>query len=207
MLRLLGTGVTDVNGNAVMTKDAGGQTLVHSYTGTGAGLVDVVAECTIDSSTIVSTPYEVLDCLKYDKGTSDAHNDIWDNQSYVSRGTDYSTLQATTSARGFHFMSKIAETDFKIKFKIHNTSAPSGANIVWQFDTTSQQANGFAYYGITGGDVEITKIGNNVTTKVNGETTRTNTLNKSASEIFRMSFMTGANGDNILISDLEAYPI
>ena len=53
--RFLGTATTDENGLAVLT---------DGYTGTGAGLVDIIAKTTIDESTIVSTPYPVMDCIQ-----------------------------------------------------------------------------------------------------------------------------------------------
>ena len=58
--RLIGTAVTDSNGEATIT-----------YTGTGAGKLNVVAE----SGTFVSQPYTVHDCIKYDKGNT--ANTIW----------------------------------------------------------------------------------------------------------------------------------
>ena len=77
VLRFLGESVTDSNGLAV---------LPDGYTGTGAGLVDIVAKTTIDESTVVSQPYEVLDCIYYDDMSSDR------NTNYYFNGTDGTSI-------------------------------------------------------------------------------------------------------------------
>ena len=76
VLRLLGTAVTDANGLAVLS---------DGYTGTGAGLVDIIAQATIDESTVVSQPYEVLDCIYYDPVTSDTTSNYYINTSNVTK--------------------------------------------------------------------------------------------------------------------------
>ena len=81
---LLGSGTTDSNGIAKLEKDAGGDPISHSYTGTGAGEIDVVAslDSTIDSGSVVSQPYTVTDCLFLDCGISGGcKNTKWVNQS------------------------------------------------------------------------------------------------------------------------------
>ena len=95
VLRFLGEGVTDANGNVVLS---------NGYTGTGAGLVDVIAKTTIDESTIVSTPYEVCDCLYYDDCTSVTHNTDWFNRNNLS--TDYTgdVLKLTGGSSGGNYM-------------------------------------------------------------------------------------------------------
>ena len=52
--RLIGTGTTDANGNVIIP-----------YVGTGAGLVNLVAEATINGS-FVSKTVLVFDCFLYD---------------------------------------------------------------------------------------------------------------------------------------------
>ena len=79
--RYLGYGTTDSNGVALLDHDANGDTISHSYTGTGAGKIDVVASTDhpISSGSLQSERYDILDCLYYDKaldGTGN-HNDLW----------------------------------------------------------------------------------------------------------------------------------
>ena len=63
--RLIGTGVTNSQGIAIMNKDANGNT-ISGYTGVGAGKLQIVAE----SGTLQSETYEILDCIFLDRGTS-----------------------------------------------------------------------------------------------------------------------------------------
>ena len=69
----LGYGVTDSNGVAKLDHDADGEEISHSYTGTGAGEIDVIASLdnasTISDSSIQSEPYTVLDGIFKDLGT------------------------------------------------------------------------------------------------------------------------------------------
>ena len=79
--KLIGTGVTDENGEATIT-----------YTGTGAGKLNIVAE----SGTFVSETLSVMDTLLYDTGTDPNHN-IWTGStSNLTRGSEYSRLEEST---------------------------------------------------------------------------------------------------------------
>ena len=77
--RYLGYGITDENGIAHLDHDADGQAITHSYTGTGAGEIDVVASLDdsthISDSSIQSETYEVIDAFLKDNGTTDTS--IW----------------------------------------------------------------------------------------------------------------------------------
>lgn len=57
---LIGTGVTDSNGVATLSKDPNNQD-IGGYTGTGAGEVELSASATIDGTTIDSQPYTIYD--------------------------------------------------------------------------------------------------------------------------------------------------
>lgn len=67
--RYLGYGITDENGIATLDHDSNGDPIDHSYTGTGAGEIDVVAslddDTEISDSSILSETYEVCDCKYY----------------------------------------------------------------------------------------------------------------------------------------------
>lgn len=90
--RLIGTGTTDSNGRCTIP-----------YVGTGAGLVNMVAEYEDDEGIIQSKTYETLDCTFYDEGKKGEghHNDnMWSNLNnnyQVDRGDDYTTLTPTDS--------------------------------------------------------------------------------------------------------------
>ena len=59
--RYLGYGYTNAQGIAKLEFDPDGEPLTHSYTGVGAGIMDIVAE----SGNLESDPYQVYDCLLY----------------------------------------------------------------------------------------------------------------------------------------------
>ncbi len=69
--RYLGYGVTNENGVAKLDHDANGDPLTHSYTGVGAGEIDVVASLDnpVSSGSIVSGTLSVWDTLFYDEMT------------------------------------------------------------------------------------------------------------------------------------------
>ena len=124
VLRFLGEGVTDANGNVVLS---GG------YTGSGAGEVDIIAKTTIDEQSVVSQPYEVLDALFYDKG----NNTNWYNGGgfTVTPSTDDGkTLQVNTIATA--------------QYNANMTSSPSpnfDVNTCIEFDIENAQT-GFRIY-------------------------------------------------------------
>ena len=189
----MGYGVTDENGVAKLDHDMDGNTLTHSYTGVGAGRIDLLAS--IDDpdnvsysgeGTLVSEIYGVLDCIKYDKGTSNVHNDIWDRTEIV-RGDNYTTLQSTNGARTFNFMSLTDSSNLKIKFKLWNTDF-SNIWFGWSFTSSSQQTNTISgFYGISAsGLVDITITGNDVTVKLDNVTVKTFTFNKQLSEQYQI---------------------
>ena len=97
--RYLGWGKTNENGIAKLDHNSEGQEIEHSYTGTGAGEVDVIASTDnpITSSSIVSETLPVLDTLLYDTGTDATHN-IWTGDtSNLTRGSEYSRLEESAS--------------------------------------------------------------------------------------------------------------
>ena len=87
--RVLGTGTTDANGCVV---------LADGYTGTGAGLVDLKAEAVIDESSVVSTPYEVIDGMFLDDGTIDKSSSWSLNGASYSQSDDCVTLSNSTGS-------------------------------------------------------------------------------------------------------------
>ncbi len=78
----LGYGTTDENGVAKLEYDAEGNPLTHSYTGVGAGEIDVVASLDnpIGQGSIVSEPSSVFDCIWYDDGVTSPKTKQWYNQ-------------------------------------------------------------------------------------------------------------------------------
>ncbi len=89
----LGSGTTDSNGVAKLDHDANGDPISHSYTGVGAGEIDVVASLDnpIASGSVVSQPYNVWDTNFGDGGVTGNTNGGFyytQDQTVVSRQTD-----------------------------------------------------------------------------------------------------------------------
>lgn len=65
--RYLGYGITDENGIATLDHDANGDPITHSYTGTGAGELDIIASLDdsshISDSSIQSETFVTYDCI------------------------------------------------------------------------------------------------------------------------------------------------
>lgn len=110
--KYLGYGVTDSNGVAKLDHDAEGQELQHSYTGIGAGEIDVVASLDnpVSQGSIVSGTYNVLDCVSYDAGIYGDSNtrDVYYYTNGLTRtvetdgsGTTFSVTNGNSSALNF----------------------------------------------------------------------------------------------------------
>jgi len=71
--RYLGYGTTDNTGTAKLEYDADGEPLEHSYTGVGAGEIDVVASLDnpISDGSFVSETYSIFDVLLYADALTD----------------------------------------------------------------------------------------------------------------------------------------
>ena len=122
----LGYGTTDENGECKLDHDANGDSISHSYTGTGAGKIDVVASLdspsSMSDSSLVSETYEVLDCYKYDSGMSDYSN-IWtqSSQNVLIRDSsgEYSTIKETTiGTTAFVTITNIPLTDYRVEVDV-----------------------------------------------------------------------------------------
>lgn len=89
--RYLGYGITDENGIAKLDHDANGDPITHSYTGTGAGKVDIVAslddQSHISDSSIQSETYEVLDAKIFETFDNNTKQSTWATMRCVSTTT------------------------------------------------------------------------------------------------------------------------
>ena len=130
--RCIGKGTTDNNGIAHITHDCEGNILSDTgYSGTGKGLVDVVAS-TINPSDITGSAFqsdvcEIADTLKYDNGVSDDYKDIWTkntSSAVFERQAEYSLLRS-----GQIYTTFTPGTDFAIDMEL---CLPAGAgNYFW----------------------------------------------------------------------------
>ena len=138
----LGWGTTDSNGVAKLDHDANGDEISHSYTGVGAGEIDVVAalDKPISSGTIVSTPYPVYDCTWVDK--SDA---TWSNGTYASFSNGVRTFNNTSSG--------------EVNIYANNDNAFTG-DLICEFDLIDYYGgNMLRFYGDTGKQISFSELG------------------------------------------------
>ena len=120
---LIGRGTTNAQGIATMTEDAEGHP-VDGYTGIGAGLVNLAAECTIDG-TLLQETYEVIDGVFADTdGTADwyAYNGLTKNGTVLST-TETGRCYANSTNSVNRFLS--TANDFCIEFDIASVTGES----------------------------------------------------------------------------------
>ena len=209
--RLIGTATTDSNGNAV---------LEDGYTGTGAGLVDIIAQTTIDEQSVVSQPYDVLDCIFYDEGIVNP-NTNWDC-AYVTRseetnGTKFLATSTSASARAsMNPLDNSTAYDFTpqpmvFEADIVAINIPSG-DIGMQFIQQNPPVN--KQIKLTANDV-----GHNIKIKYTGtalecyvddvhQSNRDITVSyHHDSELMRIGFSLYAQNGYVIVKNVKAYPI
>lgn len=117
--RYLGYGYTNAQGIAKLEYDENGDPLTHSYTGVGAGKINIVAE----SGTLQSEQYELLDALFYDEGIQSSYNQNWTNYNNVltiSRDTSGTLMKNETEGNGGYYiaLSSFTFPSFAVEFNI-----------------------------------------------------------------------------------------
>ena len=105
--RYLGYGVTDEKGIAKLDHDPQGRAIEHSYTGSGAGKVDIVAslDSEIGDSSLVSETYGLYDCIYYDGATSNKNSNYFimstDGTSISYENNSYKITCGSNTARNY----------------------------------------------------------------------------------------------------------
>ena len=205
VLRFLGESVTDSNGLAV---------LPDGYTGTGAGLVDIVAKTTIDESTVVSQPYTVLDAIVYDKAyptSNDYNSDMWfgspnwtintdENGTTISTGTNTGYRLYTASSSGTSPYKDFTE-DFAVEFIFIEYTG----TVIMRVGNDTSKDKYLSSLGVTSGDVVKLEVSSsNIKYYVNGEeiVAQRETYQSGAS-FFSFRINTGS----LKYKDFKIYPI
>jgi len=148
--RLIGTGVTNENGIAVLNKDPNNQT-ISGYTGTGSGLIDIVAEVVVDGSIFQSNTYEVMDYINFDNGLDGDSSDIWTGATTSLTRTSTGSVFSSTSAQKITTTALI-NGDFEATFEAYGTGSP-----LWGVEDANSNRTrfymrndeSFTYYNIT----------------------------------------------------------
>ena len=199
VLRLLGTAVTDANGLAVLS---------DGYTGTGAGLVDIIAQATIDESTVVSNTYEVWDTIRYDDGTGD----IWspnsngsvtmeDNGALFSVSADYGRVYIGSNQQ-IHPLSSVMEFDVvsetgRVSLAYFNSS--QAEKQAFEFNSYSNRGAGHWRVEMTNTQIKFYREG----TELSGSPVSVNFGNSPV----RICFLGITNGSTIKIANFKEYYI
>lgn len=141
--KLIGTGVTDANGEATIT-----------YTGTGAGKLNIVAE----SGTFVSETSTIMDYINYDNGIDGDSSDIWTGATSSLTRTATGSVFSSTSAQKL-ITTALISGDFEATFQAYGTDSP-----LWGVEDANSNRTrfymrndeSFTYYKITRSNGVIT---------------------------------------------------
>jgi hypothetical protein len=180
----IGYGITDENGIAKLDHDMNGDSLTHSYTGTGAGKVDIVAslDSEIDESSLVSETYELIDAIMYDMATTGNKNNSWwnyGNRLTLTTDNDGTVLSNNGSSNGFYYAYPNGTTvtsdtnsyvynEIAFEFDIIDYNANTDGGLIF-YDGTKQLYVNFEWLGVSTGDTVYLQYTNSVfTAKVNG---------------------------------------
>ena len=102
--RYLGYGYTNAQGIAKLEFDADGEPLSHSYTGVGAGKIDIVAE----SGSLQSETYSILDAIYYDDCSTDTKSKYYiNNADGTAKSYENNSIKVvcgTNSSRNYLFL-------------------------------------------------------------------------------------------------------
>ena len=147
----LGYGTTDENGECKLDHDANGDSISHSYTGTGAGKIDVVASLdspsSISDSSLVSETYGIIDGFLSDingVGNIDYRNSSSGNINRDNTGTEFTantigTMSyfhiSTDHTNVYNFKDKGA---FVMEFDLLSYTDESCIEIVGNDETTNK---------------------------------------------------------------------
>ena len=207
--KYLGYGVTDSNGVAKLDHDAEGQELQHSYTGVGAGEVDVVASLDnpVSQGSIVSVPCSVWDYLFYDDGITSPKTANWTNyQDRITVSVDETgttLLRDASSSTGYYLTPSAYATPFIMEFEMVAISNKNTCGIDFAVSGSDNNKT-FNNLVINAGDtIYLTYDGETIRTYRNGSTTP-NELALSVSGNIDIGFYIAPN-ESIKFKNLKIY--
>lgn len=204
--RYLGYGVTNNSGVATLDHAPDGTTLSHSYTGVGAGKIDVVAE----SGSLQSETYSILDCNWYDDGVTSPKTVTWwkPSSNFTETIEDTgTTITNSTSSTNHYWVKNYSQIDigaFVVEFDL----------LSYTDDTTPR----FAFTGTGGGNyifkteleapqqchVKFIVDGTKIACQIDNGTP--NTLATTTNTTFYVGFRLNGEG-SIKFKDFKVYPI
>ena len=205
--RYLGWGKTNENGIAKLDHNSEGQEIEHSYTGTGAGEIDVLASLDnpVAEGSIVSEIYEVYDCTFKDIGTSTDYNSTWTNNGNnitVSRSDEYTTLTPTFTGNQNRYIlpsSAIPTAPFVIEFDKHFTGTSNEVLVL------GDRAIYMHYFNITNANHVKLQINDDRTIYIWVDSERQ--FDSSYTDMSSIRWQLNNTGTEIKYSNFKVYPI
>lgn len=204
--RLIGTAVTDSNGEATIT-----------YTGTGAGKLNVVAE----SGTFLTKTYSVNDCVFYDKGTSGTPNPKWrkfSNSSTISSTSNGLTLSSGASDSEYFTpnptnvsSSSYADftiwdnfcVEFNVKGRVGGSASYSSDTQFQLRKTTGTTENVVIIDDMIGKHIKVTYSNSTMNIWIDGQAQTPITIGGNV----MVRFYCASGSKSLTITDFEFYPI
>jgi hypothetical protein len=214
--KYLGYGVTNSKGKAKLDHDKNGDPITHSYTGTGAGELDIIASLdnpsTISDSSIQSEIYSLLDAIFVDYGVTGKKNSNWSNYSNrltVVTDETGTTLTGYESSNGYYFVradNLFTFTDYTAEFTV---VGPTSSNVKWYHqnqDSTNENVFAFngAWFNQDENNVKITVSEGTATLFVNGTQRGTTTLTVTSPYEIAFRFANGTQ-NTITYKDFKIY--
>ena len=191
--RLIGTGTTDENGRFTV-----------SYNGKGTGKLQLKAEC----GDVHSETYNITDCLRYDHGTLENHNDIL-GVSGTNANLERTSEGTVLTGNWGHFFNNdspnfIFNQPLAVDVDIVNIQHPY--NVRFQlYDGTTNHNKPFGELGITDNSHLLVRWeGSTVRYYVNDELKFTVPVNLNES---RVGFQTYHDLASITFKNFMIYPI
>ena len=206
--KYLGYGITNENGVAQLKYDENGDELEHSYTGVGAGEVDVLASLDkpITDGSIVSETLSVIDASFIDTGLSDSTANVV--LSRMSRQkTDNGAVITATGNNAWAIMkqnSPVFSNNCIIEFDLIANETPStsvGIDLSTQGDAYQ---NKIFFEDL--GHYKIQVTSKSITALTGSQSIYLQKSQYPPSDV-RISFYLGQTGDTITYKDFVVYPI
>ena len=217
--KYLGYGITDDKGIAKLDHDAEGNPINHSYTGVGAGKVDIVASLDdeITGGSFVSEIYALYDCGFSDKATDNTKASSYYNYnrlidvSYSDNGTKLIHSENSTTNRHFYYNSNaISSVQISGMYTILNNMAIefdlteiNGTIDVYLTDGSNSRGIGLTstgHYKITIDGERLHLFKDGVEQSLSGTVTMTG-------DNIRWSFLLNSYNESLTFKDLMIYPI
>ena len=221
--RYLGYGTTDSNGVAKLDHDANGDPIQHSYTGVGAGELDLIASTDdpshIGSGSLQSEIYEITDAIFYDVGIGSSANNKWDTL-YVTRsvednGTKFLVTSTNASARASMNPVDNASaydfppTPFAWEFDIveYNAEGNLQALIIQNTPTLLNKVFSLKNSSYLGKTVKITYDSSKLKLYVDNTFISEQSVTYDSSNNLRIGFAFSQKDDYLIIKNVKLYPI